>query len=219
MVEPYACLRQLIASVEQIELTASRVDTLAPRCPEEEGWVAGWAPRRRAEFLSGRACARRAMAGLGVPQGPIPFDVDGVPCWPPDVVGSISHKRGFCVAVGARRTQFASIGIDIERDALNATFTDQICLPEEAAELGALRDSCDYPLALVFAAKEAFFKCQYPVTRRFLRWHEVAVTFRENQFTVTVHGRPDPGGLVGRFAAADGWIATLAAIPAHNGLP
>jgi 4'-phosphopantetheinyl transferase EntD len=154
------------------------------------------------------------MAALGVPHAPIPFDADGVPCWPTSIVGSISHKRGFCVAVSARSTQFASIGVDLERDALEPTLTDEICLPEEAAELGALRDSCDHPLALVFSAKEAFFKCQYPITRRFLRWRDVAVTFGAGQFTVSVHGRPEPC-LVGRFGAAEGWVATLAAI--HRG--
>jgi enterobactin synthetase component D / holo-[acyl-carrier protein] synthase len=212
MVEPYACLGQLIACPGDIELVSSRIDAVEPRCAEEEALVAGWATRRRAEFLSGRACARGVMAALGIPPTPIPFDADGVPCWPPGMVGSISHKRGFCVASGARSIQFASIGVDLECGALEPALTDEICLPEEAADLVTLRGWCDHPLTLVFSAKEAFFKCQYPVTRRFLRWRDVAVTFRGSQFTVSVHGGAE-SGLRGRFGADGGWVATLALFP------
>jgi 4'-phosphopantetheinyl transferase EntD len=84
---------------------------------DEEPFVARFAPRRLAEFVSGRACARRALVALGVPDAlrrAIPVGAHGQPVWPAGVVGSITHCPGRCAAVAAPSDRYRSIGIDNE---------------------------------------------------------------------------------------------------------
>ena len=50
--------------------------------PEEEAVVARAVGKRRREFSSGRACARAALARLGVPPAPLLPGLRGAPRWP-----------------------------------------------------------------------------------------------------------------------------------------
>ena len=61
--------------------------------PAEEAVIADAVDRRRREFATARACARAALAKLGVPAAPIVPGSRGAPQWPPGVVGSITHCR------------------------------------------------------------------------------------------------------------------------------
>ena len=45
-----------------------------------------------------------------------------------------------------------------------------------------LRAVCRAPLALVIAAKEAVYKCQYPLTRQSLSWRDIRVAFGDGVF-------------------------------------
>ena len=64
-------------------------------------------------------------------------------------------------------------------------------------------------MALLLAAKEAVYKCQYPLTRAVLTWADVVVVFASSTFQASVRG-PDPMEITGTFASADGWVAALA---------
>lgn len=121
-------------------------------------------PRRRAEFLAGRAMAQAAMAGLGVPLLPVENAPSRAPLWPKGLSGSISHARGRCACLLSQDTG-RSFGIDTEAIAegrsLNAILTQTLSKTERV-----LVSNGPYPAntnaTLTFSAKEALFKALYP---------------------------------------------------------
>ena len=61
--------------------------------PAERAVVSGAVAKRRAEFATVRACARSALAELGVPPAPILPGVRGAPGWPAGIVGSTARMQ------------------------------------------------------------------------------------------------------------------------------
>ena len=136
--------------------------------PEERACLANAVEKRRAEFGTARVAARRALAQLGFPPRPLVPNKDRSPVWPDGVVGSITHTRGYCAVIVASASDFVSLGVDAEQDkTLTTELIRMICTP---AEREGLKDS---DAVLYFAAKEAFYKCQYPLTRKFLGFQDV----------------------------------------------
>jgi 4'-phosphopantetheinyl transferase EntD len=176
---------------------------------DEERLIATWTIRRQAEFRCGRTCAREILASLGAARCSIPFDAEGAPCWPAGYVGSISHKRGFCLVALARRRDLTSLGLDLERDVADEPIESEIASPSELAELGNFTSVCASPATLLLAAKEASYKFQYAVTRTVLTWKDLVVTLSASTFVAEVRA-PQPIRVRGVFAVADGWIAALA---------
>lgn len=144
----------------------------------EELAVANVVPKRRREYAAGRACARDALAALGVPPTAIPTARDRTPVWPAGLVGSITHDDGYAAAAVARAADgIRGIGIDLEPCApLPDGIRDTICRTEEIAWLD-VRDAKERGVLArtLFSAKEAAFKCQFPLTARMLEFHDVAV--------------------------------------------
>jgi 4'-phosphopantetheinyl transferase EntD len=96
----------------------------------------GAVPRRRAEFTTGRACARRALAELGVAPAAILSGDRREPLWPDGVVGAITHCAGFRAAAVGRATDYRSIGIDAEPDEpLVDGILELVSLPAERDQL------------------------------------------------------------------------------------
>lgn len=129
---------------------------------EESKYIDGYSDTRTIEFKAGRSIAKEAANFLGVKLLSIPMDSKGCPLWPTSVSGSISHKAGFCGALLGRDT--SSIGLDIElaehlHEDVWKTFTTKHEI-EQA-------DSCHMDESafanMLFSAKEAFFKCLYPL--------------------------------------------------------
>jgi 4'-phosphopantetheinyl transferase EntD len=119
------------------------------------------------DFTAGRMCARRALRELGVQGGSLLAAADRRPLWPAGVVGSITHTQGYSAAVVARVAAIASLGIDSERiSAVHPRLWPFFCTSGELEWLWRLSaDERPQAAALVFAAKEAYFKCQYPLVR------------------------------------------------------
>ncbi len=116
-------------------------------------------PARRLEFLRARYLVRVAT---GLDSDPA-RDGDGVIRWPEGLVGSVSHSLGDVIVATAPRGVFASIGIDLERPSrIRAELAAKICTPGDL-ELVA---SGLITVAEVFAAKEALFKCHFPLGRK-----------------------------------------------------
>jgi 4'-phosphopantetheinyl transferase EntD len=86
------------------------------------------------------------------------------------MVGSISHTTGLCVAAAAKKVRFRAIGIDCE--AVGHISTDLwrwICTTAEIAWLDMLPAAQRAAAAtLIFSAKEAFYKLQYPIVGEWL---------------------------------------------------
>jgi len=156
------------------------VDTLlAGRTPEAAAAGLGLAlpaslaaavPSRRAEFLAGRWCARSALgrAGMHPPAAPAIGPERG-PEWPAGFVGAITHSQGEAWAVVAPDTALRGIGIDLERtlDAAAALELEPVLrspgelLPRVAGGGGQPWTDAQR-LALLFSAKESFYKCVAP---------------------------------------------------------
>jgi len=152
--------------------------------PAEFEAIARAVPVRAQEFAAGRACARRALAALGVKPVALPVRADRRPAWPAGIRGSISHTPGLCVAVAAPASRLASVGIDVERlgrlreDLWHLIFT----AGERAVLRSRPRDARGRDATLIFSAKEAFFKCQFELTSTWLEFADVEIEFDHRAF-------------------------------------
>lgn len=146
--------------------------------PEEAESVAHAVPKRIQEFAAGRLCARRALAEFGVTDFPVRMARDRQPLWPELLVGSIAHTTGLCAAVVAERTRVLALGVDTEvAGAAKADLWPTICDPAERAWLDTLQPAeRAAAVTLIFSAKEAFYKCQYPLAGEWLNFHDLRVT-------------------------------------------
>jgi 4'-phosphopantetheinyl transferase EntD len=145
---------------------------------EERAFIHAAVPKRRAEFATARILARRALAALGAPPIPLVPAPDRAPVWPPGYTGSISHCTNYCAVVVARSRDVASLGLDVEdlRE-LDPTMQDLVLTPAERGWIGAQPNAIQAVLPiLIFSAKEAYYKCQYPMTRGFLDFQDVELT-------------------------------------------
>jgi 4'-phosphopantetheinyl transferase EntD len=180
---------------------------------EERLLIARAVPKRRAEFATGRACARRALAGLGVEAGPILRGQEREPLWPDGVVGSITHCAGFRAAAVGRATEYRAIGIDAEPDdPLPDGVLELVSLP---AERGQLEQSADVHLdRVLFSAKEAVFKTWFPLAHRWLGFEEATIALElDGTFEVRVLVPGPIDGLRGRWLGRDGLVLTAIVLP------
>jgi 4'-phosphopantetheinyl transferase EntD len=192
-----------------VEVTGDRES--AELDPAELIAVAGSGEARRAEFATGRSCAREALAALGFPSQAVPMGPAGDPLWPAGVVGSITHCPGYRAAVVGPATVCIALGVDAEpHAALPAQVLATVATEAEiAAVLGLPPDGTAWDRVL-FSAKEAAFKAWFPLTRRHLEPTAIAVTLDPSgTFAAVIDGFPLPG----RWAAA-GLVLTAVAVTA-----
>ncbi|MFF8035765.1 MULTISPECIES: 4'-phosphopantetheinyl transferase [unclassified Streptomyces] len=150
----------------------------APLYPEEEALIERAVPKRRREFTAVRSCARRAMEKLGVPAHPVLPGERGAPGWPAGVAGSMTHCQGYCAAALVRAGDLASLGIDAEvHGPLPDGVLSAVALPDEAARIARLTG--ELPAVhwdrLLFSAKESVYKAWFPLTRKWLDFHEADI--------------------------------------------
>jgi 4'-phosphopantetheinyl transferase EntD len=145
--------------------------------PAEAVFVGRAVPKRVQEFAAGRLCARRALAEFGIVDFPIVVAEDRQPVWPDTMVGSITHTAGFCAAVVAERRCADALGLDSEVVGdVTARIWHSICVPLETAWVRSLPPAeRAAAVTLIFSAKEAFYKCQYPIARERLGFHDARV--------------------------------------------
>jgi len=146
--------------------------------PEEAVSVANAVPKRVQEFAGGRLCARRALAEVGITDFPVRMATDRRPVWPESIVGSITHTQGLCAAVIAERARIIALGLDTEAvGAVKEHLWPSICGAAERSWIESLpADTRGAAAAFIFCAKEAFYKCQYPLVAEPLGFHDVCVT-------------------------------------------
>lgn len=193
--------------------------------PEERALVEHATAKRRQEFAAVRACARDAIAQLGLGPRPILPGPGRAPRWPPGVVGSMTHCDGYCAAAVAWRTDLASVGIDAEPDApLPGRVLDGVRVPDDAPGLRRLVGGSVCADRLLFSAKEAVYKAWYPLARRWLGFDDATVDLRPNgTFTarLLIDGSLADGRRLerfdGRWAAVDGMLLTAVSVPGLRG--
>lgn len=190
----------------------------APLLAGEAAVVAQAVDRRRREFATGRACARRALGLLGVPPGPILPDTRGAPMWPESVVGSLTHCEGYRAAALGLRRDVRTIGIDAEPDKpLPDGVLRAIALPSEAEMVRELTAAGPGPSwdCLLFSAKEAVYKAWYPLTHRWLDFAGARITFdRDGTFTARLLVPGPIAEFSGRWLAERGLLVTAVTEPA-----
>ncbi|HEX3397434.1 MAG TPA: 4'-phosphopantetheinyl transferase superfamily protein [Steroidobacteraceae bacterium] len=169
-------MRELFPSAAQVAELREPGDP-AMLFPEETKRLGRAVAKRVQEFAAGRLCARRVLAEFGVRNFPLEAALDRRPLWPEGLVGSITHTSGFCAAVAAEKSVLTAVGVDCEVvGSVKDTLWHSICTPSETAWLRALPEA-EQPQAasLIFSAKEAFYKCQYPLVQEWLNFHDAAV--------------------------------------------
>jgi 4'-phosphopantetheinyl transferase EntD len=193
--------------------------------PEEQLMVARAIARRRREFAAGRACARHALGRFGVPASAIPAGPDRAPVWPEGYVGSITHCEGFCCAAVASADEVASIGIDAEDGGpLTPEMARIILTSDEMARFAALPELPESTWSkLAFSAKEAVYKCHFPLARARLDFHDIAILFSADG---TFHATIAPvlgasadttlNGLGGRWRVRSGRVYAGVTAPASG---
>lgn len=158
------------------EVAGWDIGTAPAPWPLEAAAVAAAVPARQAEFAAGRAAARLALEALGLPPAAVPVAASRAPCWPRGITGSISHADGVALAVLAPALQCSGLGLDIEPDSpFPADLVGSVTRPEERRWLAMQSD----PLGaarLIFAAKEAAYKCQFPQSQSVLGFDAILIT-------------------------------------------
>jgi 4'-phosphopantetheinyl transferase EntD len=208
--------------VEEMRLS----ETVPDPHPLEAEQVATAVVRRRIEFAAGRHCARRALARLDIRDFVLRNGQDRAPCWPPGVVGAITHTGqgpadGYCGVVVGRTTEVVTVGVDAEpTKPLKPTLWDHVLT---SAEQGALQvmdvDAAGLHAMAIFSAKECFYKAQFPLSHRFLRFHDVEIaldpasaTFEARLTDQAPLGLPLPR-CAGRFVQGPDFVVTGIALP------
>jgi 4'-phosphopantetheinyl transferase EntD len=162
--------------------------------------------QRRSEFAAGRWAARHAMQMLGLPALDVPMGADRAPIWPMGLAGSITHTRDACLAAVV---QTGSVGIDLEPE--NAVQPDLWPTLLDANERAMV---ADHPAlaTVMFCAKEAVYKAQYPMTGLLFGFDRLHITLGPATFDArfTADTGPIPAGSVwtGHFARVGGYVLT-----------
>ncbi|MDO9526794.1 MAG: 4'-phosphopantetheinyl transferase superfamily protein [Gemmobacter sp.] len=203
-----------------VEVAARSLDSPPAPHPSEAPAVAGAVAARRAEFAAGRAAARDALMALGLPPAAIPMGEDRAPCWPRGTSGSITHTGILAVAVVAPARQCAALGIDAEPDEpLPDDLLDIICTASERRWLSTQSNPARWA-RLIFSAKEAAYKCQFPASRTIFGFEcltitpELATGRLVARFATPVHPFAKGDVLHGRFGIGAGLILAGFSLPA-----
>jgi len=154
--------------------------------PEELAIISAAIEKRQKEFSSGRLCARALLEQLGFENFPLLAGDKREPLWPQGICGSITHSDGYCAAAISKTDKIKSIGLDAEVfSRFKENLLEQICLPSEIMVMNELSDD-DFQkrFGLLFSAKEAFYKAQYPLTKIWLNFHDVSITVSGDEFSL-----------------------------------
>ena len=195
-----------------------------PLFPEELAVVASAVQKRRREFTSARACARIALAALGMERPPLVPGPRGAPSWPPAVVGSMTHCCGYRAAAVARQQDVIALGIDAEpHERLPPGVLETIATPRDREQLLALEagDGSVCWDRLLFSAKESVYKAWFPLTGRWLGFEEANLVIRPSDRTFTATFLVSPPlvqrrvltGFTGTWRTTEHLIATAVVLP------
>ena len=187
-----------------------------PLRPEEAADAVRMGAARRREYTLGRACARRALAGLGLDGAPLLRGADRAPRWPVGVIGSLTHTDGFCAAAVARQGELLGLGLDAESSPLSARAALRVLDASERAQLDGLASPPAQGFATVaFSAKESIYKALYPLCGRKLVFGDAAIEIdpRAHAVHITLRaggaGALPPGATIeGRYAVTPTCVVT-----------
>jgi len=175
--------------------------------PEEFGAFAASVIKVRRASGAARLVARELMPHFGCAPRAIPKSAAGMAVWPEGIVGSLAHDNEVAVAVMAAKSDFLSVGVDIEpAEPLEPGLLEIVATPNERQ--GAAEDRLHG--RLLFCIKEAVYKAVNPLDGVFLDHHDVEVNLAGGTALVRQGRQVDF-----RYGVADHIIA-LAFIPGRS---
>ena len=133
--------------------------------------------KRLNEFKTGRLLARKILEQWGILSFPLLSDQQRCPIWPPGVVGSITHTDSLCIVALARSQSIHSLGIDVESvSRVKQNLWSTLLTEGELSFLEQLpaQEQQNW-VSCLFSLKEAFFKYQFPLTRRMIGFDAIEV--------------------------------------------
>lgn len=136
--------------------------------------------RRQLQHEIGRACAAELLAALGAPDTTVLASADRSPLWPAGFVGSITHSDDLVAAAVAPSAKVRGLGIDLEDVVADSVAGEiaAVCLNEKELGIGAtLGIEHARFVTLCFSAKEALYKCLYPLVRTFFDFRDAEVVW------------------------------------------
>lgn len=189
--------------------------------PEERALIEHASPTRRSHYLTGRACAHRAIGQIGVVDAPILSGGQGEPLWPAGCTGSISHCDALVMAVCGSDQIGSRIGIDVEvRHGVSSNVAGLICTAEErewCAQASVRLGDLGWE-TLIFSGKESAFKAWSTPEGGRPDYRSVQVEIRpefgaRGSFSVAgaLHGSASP--LHGQFLITASVVATYVVRP------
>lgn len=162
------------AAIEERGFDRSWFAAAGIACPER---IYDAVRKRQAEFFGGRLCAAAALAEHGCVTAPVGIGPLSAPLWPAGFTGSITHTRSVAAAVAFPSKGRGGVGIDLEEVAEAAATDGLEALVMTAGERERLRlvEGLDPAtrLALVFSAKESFFKAAAPAVGRYFGFEAI----------------------------------------------
>ncbi len=150
--------------------------------------------KRQREFACGRYYAHRVLQNLGCDVSIIGRDEDGCPQWPEGIVGSISHTDDYCIAAAGMAACIGSIGIDLERSKrLKPRLWHRLFNSCEIAKLNDIADPVEQQrqATIIFSAKEAFYKCTFPLRGKRIVFAGIEICLEENNVLKFIHTEPN----------------------------
>lgn len=167
-------------------------------------------PNRRAEFLAGRFCAKKALEVAAIDEQPILIGDDRSPVWPSGVRGSISHDGCRAIAALTDRDSVIGVGIDLIDIMEKPVALDVEHLVVSEAEIALSKVLSIDPLVfltLAFSIKESFFKAAFPEIRRFFAFDAVEIRTVDVQgHFVELQVRSDMGSNLFEGRQVRGWF-------------
>ena len=173
-----------------------------------------------------RLIAEQLLAAQGADDTVVSGGPDRAPQWPRGFVGSITHTARFAAVAVMRQSMARAVGIDVEAElaADQQALVRQYCLVDDEwsallKEAPSLSET--QLLTLCFSAKEAAFKCLYPLVKRYFDFscvRIVALDESTNLLSIKVLDAEiarcaDAPELTGSFQFAEGYVFTAFRLP------
>lgn len=191
-------------------ISVAKINHHWPVFPEEEAFITHAIPQRRAEFATGRQCAREALRQLGFAAQPLLVGTLRQPLWPHGTIGSLTHDGELCAVVVLIQKHYHGIGIDIaQKQALNEhQLMAMVASAQERMDCQTHRDHACSPL-LLFSIKESIIKAISSHVGHFIDMQEINVQLVENGTFMATHPK-QKGTLSGYWVALSHFWLTAA---------
>nr|WP_298521811.1 4'-phosphopantetheinyl transferase superfamily protein [uncultured Halomonas sp.] len=183
------------------------------------------APKRRAEFLAGRLCAREASRRLTGTSWIPGIAESKAPLWPQNLVGSITHSGSLAAALVASTHRYQGIGLDAEAVMSlqrGERLAPQILTYRERDWLASLpMEQRGAFVTQVFSLKESLFKALFPIVgvrfyfqdAELIHWNIQAQQIRLQLLKPLPPAWPAGSEIQGQYTFLNDYLLSMIALP------